>query len=108
MDHDSANTVCLILRNSIDDRITYRNESKNESKNEMLNIDEMMIFELISMNSKISQKILAEKTGFSRSKIQRLLKKLQDKNVIYRQGPRKGGAWKILDKNYNHERGKLQ
>ena len=104
MDHDSANTVCLILRNSIDDRITYRNESKNE----MLNIDEMMIFELISMNSKISQKILAEKTGFSRSKIQRLLKKLQDKNVIYRQGSRKGGDWKVLDKNYNHERGKLQ
>lgn len=74
----------------------------------MLNIDEMMIFELIRMNSKISQKILAEKTGFSRSKIQRLLKKLQDKNVIYRQGSRKGGDWKVLDKNYNHERGKLQ
>lgn len=41
---DSANTVCLILRNSIDDRISYRDESKrikNESKNESKNEQKM-------------------------------------------------------------------
>ena len=46
----------------------------NESINEALKSDEKMVLELIRENSRISQKIIAEKTEYSRSKVQRILK----------------------------------
>lgn len=90
---DSANTVCLILKNGIDKRTAHRNESINESS---LTSDERIVFEFIKKDSRVSQNILAEYTGFSRSKVQRILKNLKDKNVICRQGSRKRGNWQVL------------
>ena len=72
------------------------NESISESINESLNSDEAVIMAMIKINSQISQKEMATKSGFSRSKIQRILKVLQEKKVLYREGARKNGYWKIL------------
>lgn len=72
------------------------NESINESISESLNSDEAVIMAIIKSNPQISQKEMATKSGFSRSKIQRILKVLQGKKVLYREGARKNGYWKIL------------
>lgn len=72
------------------------NESINESISEPLNSDEAVIMAVIKSNPQISQKEMATKSGFSRSKIQRILKVLQGKKVLYREGARKNGYWKIL------------
>ena len=72
------------------------NESINESISESLNSDEAVIMDIIKSNPQISQKEMVTKSGFSRSKIQRILKVLQGKKVLYREGARKNGYWKIL------------
>ena len=72
------------------------NESINESISESLNSDEAVIMAIIKSNPQISQKEMVTKSGFSRSKIQRILKVLQGKKVLYREGARKNGYWKIL------------
>lgn len=72
------------------------NESINESISESLNSDEAVIMAIIKSNPQISQKEMATQSGFSRSKIQRILKVLQGKKVLYREGARKNGYWKIL------------
>lgn len=72
------------------------NESISESISESLNSDEAVIMAIIKSNPQISQKEMATKSGFSRSKIQRILKVLQGKKVLYREGARKNGYWKIL------------
>ena len=72
------------------------NESISESINESLNSDETVIMAMIKINPQISQKEMVTKSGFSRSKIQRILKTLQEKKILYREGARKNGYWKIL------------
>ncbi|HIY61458.1 MAG TPA: MarR family transcriptional regulator, partial [Candidatus Eisenbergiella pullistercoris] len=42
-----------------------------------------------------SQKEIAEKAEFSRSKVQRTMKNLVEKKVIYREGARKDGVWRV-------------
>lgn len=73
----------------------YRNNT-NKASNESLNSDEAVIMAMIKTNPQISQKEMVTKSGFSRSKIQRILKVLQGKKVLYREGARKNGYWKIL------------
>lgn len=94
---DYANTVRLVLKNSIDERTAHRNKAENESINEALKSDEKMVLELIREDSRISQKIIVEKTEYSRSKVQRILKTLQEKGILYRQGSRKKGEWIIVE-----------
>jgi ATP-dependent DNA helicase RecG len=101
MYNDYANTVRLVLKNSIDERTAHRNKAENESINESINealkSDEKMVLELIREDSRISQKIIVEKTEYSRSKVQRILKTLQEKGILYRQGSRKKGEWIIVE-----------
>ncbi|MBC8563681.1 winged helix-turn-helix transcriptional regulator [Lachnospiraceae bacterium NSJ-37] len=97
MYNDYANTVRLVLKNSIDERTAHRNKAENESINEALKSDEKMVLELIREDSRISQKIIVEKTEYSRSKVQRILKTLQEKGILYRQGSRKKGEWIIVE-----------
>lgn len=73
----------------------YRNNT-NKASNESLNSDEAVIMAMIKTNPQISQKEMVTKSGFSRSKIQRILKVLQGKKVLYQEGARKNGYWKIL------------
>ncbi len=93
---ETPNTVKLILWNNIDERTAYRNKASNEALNEALNDDERIIVEIIRLSPKASQKEIVRKTGFSRAKVQRIMKKLVENNVIYREGAKKNGAWKMF------------
>jgi uncharacterized membrane protein len=44
----------------------------------------------------ITQIEIVAASQFSRSKVQRLMKSLSDRNIIRRSGGRKGGHWEIL------------
>lgn len=61
----------------------YRNNT-NKASNESLNSDEAVIMAMIKTNPQISQKEMVTKSGFSRSKIQRILKALQGKSTLSR------------------------
>ena len=112
---DSANSVRLVLENNIDLRTAYRkadlkkpapaageaeNEAKSEAKNEAkkngLKADEQKVLELIKGQPKISQIEITKVTGYSRSKVQRITKTLQERNIVSREGSRNGGSWKVL------------
>lgn len=54
------------------------------------------IIELIKENPNISTQEMADYIGFDRRNIARQIKKLQDKGIISRIGPNKGGYWEIL------------
>ena len=101
---DSANTVKLLLKNNIDTRMAYRNialdkasdEAINEAINEALNDDEKAIINVLRADSKVSQIEIAKRTGFSRSKVQRIMKNLTENNVVQRDGAKKNGVWRII------------
>jgi ATP-dependent DNA helicase RecG len=99
---ETPNTVKLILRNNIDERMAYRNkasgEAINEAINDALNEDEKSIVEIIRIEPSVSQKVLSDKTGFSRSKVQRIMKKLINNQVIYHDGAKKNGIWRVIGK----------
>ncbi len=100
---ETPNTVKLILRNNIDERTAHRNKTSdkashgalNEAINDALNGDEKIIVELIKVDPSISQESISERSGFSRSKVQRIMKKLSDSHVIYREGAKKNGLWRV-------------
>lgn len=75
-------------------RVTmYRNV--DEAVNEAVNEDEKVVLILLLENSRESRRSLSNKTGFSDSKIYRLLNSLKEKQVIIRSGSDKTGCWKI-------------
>ena len=112
---DFANAVRLVLENNIDIRTAYRkivsansialseeakseaeSEAKSEAKKNGLKVDEQIVLNYIKGEPKISQIEISKETGYSRSKVQRITKALQEKNIIKREGARKGGRWKML------------
>ena len=99
---ETPNTVKLILRNNIDERTAHRNrvsdDAVSEAVNEAVTADEQKIIDEIIGNPNISQKMIAEKTGFSRSKVQRLMKILAERKIIRRIGADKNGYWEIKRK----------
>lgn len=102
---ETPNTVRLILRNNIDERTAYRtkalnealNGALNEALNAALNEEEQTIIKIVSQVPQATQREIADKTGFSRAKVQRIMKKLIDNKIIMREGSKKSGVWKIVD-----------
>ena len=45
---------------------------------------------------KVSQIEIAKRTGYSRSKVQRIMKNLTENNVVQRGGAKKNGVWRII------------
>lgn len=76
----------------------YGKEAENVVENVVEN--EKKIVELIRSNPKYSAKQISELLGLTQRTVQRYLKELQDKNIIERIGPAKGGYWQI-NKNKN-------
>lgn len=60
-----------------------------------------LIFRYISQDPEINATQMAEKMNVSLRQMQRYLKQLTDLNLIAREGGRKNGTWKILDKDYD-------
>ena len=93
----------LIFRNNIDERMAHRNktsdkassEALNEALNEAINADEKIIVKHITGVPSINQEEISKKSGFSRSMVQRIMKKLSDSHVIYREGAKKDGFWRV-------------
>ena len=92
---ETPNTVKLILRNNSDTSTVYGNKASGDAGNEALNDAERIIIEIIRKFPQASQKEIAEKAEFSRSKVQRTMKNLVEKKVIYREGARKNGVWRV-------------
>ena len=64
---------------------------------------ERQIINVIIETPSASQIEIAEMTGFSRSKVQRIMKELTKKKILYREGARKNGAWRVLDEQSRPE-----
>ena len=45
----------------------------------------------------VNQKEMASQTGFSRRKVQRIIKKLADEGIIWRDGAKKNGKWRVRE-----------
>ena len=62
---------------------------------EILSREEEKILLLIKENPFITQRMLQEKTGISLGTIKRILPRLQEKNVLVREGGKRFGKWLI-------------
>lgn len=72
------------------------NEAKSEAKNEdeLTEIEER-ICKLIKEEPQITQLQLQERLELSRSKVQRVMKKLREKGVIEHIGSKRSGYWNV-------------
>lgn len=59
-----------------------------------------VIYKLISSNPKVTTAQIAEKLNVSIRQVQKYLKRLVELGLIIKEGSRKNGSWKILDKEY--------
>ena len=59
------------------------------------------IYRLISANPKVNIDTIAEDLKLSTRQVKTYIKRLTDLHLITREGGRKNGIWKILDKDYN-------
>lgn len=72
------------------------NEAKSEAKNEAeLTEIEERICKLIKEEPQITQIQLQERLELSRSKVQRVMKKLREKGVIEHIGSKRSGYWNV-------------
>lgn len=74
---------------------SYHRNKAGENNGE--NNDKIVIIDAIKQNAYISQPKLAEKTGFSLRKVNRIIAALRDSGRIKRIGKTKGGHWEIVD-----------
>ncbi|MDD6006518.1 MAG: winged helix-turn-helix transcriptional regulator, partial [Bacteroidales bacterium] len=73
------------------------NSGENNGK-----LGENIILEAIRKDVFISQPKLAELTGFSQRKVNRIIAALRDAGKIRRIGKTKGGHWEIIDSLNHH------
>ena len=59
------------------------------------------IYKLITMNPKVNIDMIAEDLNLSTRQVKTYMKRLTDLHLITREGGRKSGIWKILDKDYD-------
>ena len=59
------------------------------------------IYKLISMNPKVNIDLIAADLNLSTRQVKTYMKRLTDLHLIAREGGRKNGTWKILDKDYD-------
>ena len=55
---------------------------------------------MISTNPKITIPEMSLNIGISERQVRKYLKRMTDLNMIIREGGRKNGSWKIIDKEY--------
>ncbi len=59
------------------------------------------IYKLISMNPKVNIDMIAADLNLSARQVKTYMKRLSDLHLITREGGRKNGIWKIIDKDYD-------
>lgn len=73
----------------------FPDEKNGGALNGALNEEEIVLLELLCKQSSITQMEAAEKLGFSRRKIQRMIKGLTEEGYLRREGSRKKGFWVV-------------
>ena len=59
-----------------------------------------MIYKMVSTNPQITVARMSVTIGLSDRQVRKYIKKMTDLNLIIREGGRKSGSWKIIDKEY--------
>lgn len=96
-DRNYLNTI-IYIRSGFEKTDVTSGMNKNvssEALNEALNKNELVIVNLIKNNPAIKQKDIVELTGISRSQVQRIMKSLQERNIIMHEDSKKTGRWII-------------
>ena len=88
--------VISILRNK-DFENEALNEALNGALNGALNDSEEKILTIIRANPCIKQKDIIGQSGFSRTQVQRIMRKLQKEGIIVHENSKKAGNWKVVD-----------
>lgn len=80
-------------KKAMDDDFTFKEEKGDQAGGpETRNA----ILRLISENASITSREMANKLGINRSAVSKRLKKMQDNDIIHREGPQKSGHWVII------------
>lgn len=80
-------------KKAMDDDFTFKEEKGDQAGGpETRNA----ILRLISENASITSREMANKLGINRSAVSKHLKKMQDNDIIRREGPQKSGHWVII------------
>lgn len=87
---NNTDTINLVDSNGGQKNKKVDRKSGQKTRESLLN--------LIAINSKITSTQMAENLGINRSAVSKHLKKLQEENIIKREGPDKGGQWIIIKK----------
>lgn len=93
----------LTLRNNLEKRVprlkqdvsSFIPPNNDEIK---LNDDQITILQAVWESPSATYAQLAESTGFSESKVHRILGFLKDADIIRREGSRKSGVWRVVKK----------
>ena len=106
---ETANTVKLILRNNIDERLAYRNKASNEEQPKVPNRHDVgkdvglevgmadKIVELLSTDPSLTITLMAEELHVTTRTVEREVKKLRDAGRIERIGGKRYGHWQVND-----------
>lgn len=84
-------------KNNIFRTIVPINAQENDTINDTIELNKngTIIFELIKNNPKITREQIIDKLGISDRTVSRIMKKLQEMELIERVGARKNGYWQI-------------
>lgn len=106
---EMPNTVKLILRNNIDERLAYRNKASDNNQSKVPNRHDVgkdvglevglaeRIMELMRDDSAITMAKIAEHLGVTTRTIEREVKKLRETGRVERVGGKRYGRWQIND-----------
>lgn len=86
-----------LLMSTVEYPLASRLDNRHVGEKNGENGDKKAILEAIKENSFITQPKLAEITGFSQRKVNRIIASLRESGKIKRIGKTKGGHWEIID-----------
>lgn len=104
---NATENIAEVTGKGANDTEKGRNDTEKDTENDMddtennvakyhLNDIEERIIEMIRGNSHITQKMLSDRSGYSRFHIARKISDLQNRGIIRRIGPDKGGEWIVV------------
>lgn len=80
-------------KKAMDDDFTFKEEKGDQAGGPETR---SAILQLISENASITSREMANKLGINRSAVSKHLKKMQDNDIIHREGSQKSGHWVFI------------
>ena len=78
---------------SFDAETSKKNKAQVKAPNEAINEALTEALNYVSVNPSATQKQMCDDLGKSRATVQRMIKQLQDKGLLEREGAKKNGRW---------------